>query len=188
LFLKEVVRLHGLPNDITFDREPQFVSNFWQQLLQTFSTFLNLSSAHHPQTNGQTERVNQILEQYLQCSLSYQQEGWVHLLPMAEFAYNNPLHGSIGVTSFFANYGLHPCFSISILSDSVSPSAEERARTLADIHSDLTFELHLASERHKEQANLHRSVSPTFEVGNFVWLLCQARLQKVASFSHYQKN
>ena len=171
LFLKEVVRLHGLPDDITSDRGPQFVSNFWRQLLQTFGTSLNLSSAHHPQTNGQTERVNQILEQYLRCSLSYQQEDWVHLLPMAEFAYNNSLHGSTGVTPFFANYGLHPRFSISILSDSVSPSAEERARTLADIHSDLTFELHLASERHKEQADLHRSASPTFEVGDFVWLL-----------------
>jgi transposase len=74
LFLKTVVRLHGLTNDITSDRGPQFVSKFWRHLLQTFSSIVNLSSAYHPQTDGQTERVNQILEQYLQCSLSYQQD------------------------------------------------------------------------------------------------------------------
>ena len=65
LFLKNVVRLHGFPKDVTFDRGPQFISHFWHQLVQTLGTSMNLSSAYHPQTDGQTERVNQILEQYL---------------------------------------------------------------------------------------------------------------------------
>ena len=171
LFFKNVVRLHGLPNDITSDRGPQFVSNFWRRLLQTFGCTVNLSSAYHPQTDGQTERVNQILEQYLRCSLSYQQDNWVDLLPLAEFAYNNSLHASTGVTPFFANYGLHPRFNISLPSDSVNPSAEDRARLLEDVHRDLSLELTLAGERYKEQADRHRLDAPQFEVGDFVWLL-----------------
>ena len=59
-----------------------------------------------PQIDGQTERFNQILEQYLRCSLSYQQDDWVDLLPLAEFTYNNSLHASTRVTPFFANYDL----------------------------------------------------------------------------------
>jgi hypothetical protein len=171
LFLKNVVRLHGVPDDVTSDRGPQFVSRFWRRLLQTLGTSVNLSSSHHPQTDGQTERVNQILEQYLQCSLSYQQDDWVDLLPLAEFTYNNTLHGSTGVTPFFANYGFHPRFSISIPGNSVNPSAEGRARILADIHRDLSLELIHARDRYKAQADRHRSATPAFAIGDQVWLL-----------------
>ena len=122
LFLTNVVRLHGLPEDVTSDRGPQFISHFWRRLLQTFGTSVNLSSAHHPQTDGQTERVNQILEQYLRCTVSYQQEDWVDFLAMAEFAYNNSIHASTRVSPFFANYGFHPRFNISIPAISVNPS------------------------------------------------------------------
>ena len=171
LFLKNVVRLHGVPDDVTSDRGPQFVSRFWRRLLQTLGTAVNLSSSHHPQTDGQTERVNQILEQYLRCSLSYQQDDWVDLLPLAEFTYNNTLHGSTGVTPFFANYGFHPRFSISIPGNSVNPSAEGRARILADIHRDLSLELIHARDRYKAQADRHRSATPAFAIGDQVWLL-----------------
>jgi hypothetical protein len=160
LFFKNVVRLHGLPNDITYDRRPQFVSKFWWRLLQTFSCRVNLSSAYHPQTDGQTERVNQILEQYLRCSLSYQQDDWVDLLPLAEFAYNNSLHASTGVTPFFANYGLHPRFNISLPTNSVNHSAKDRARLLEDVHRDLSLELTFTGERYKLQVDLLRSDSP----------------------------
>ena len=65
LLLNNVVRLHGLPDDVISDRGPQFVSHFWKRLLQTLGIAVNFSSAYHPQTDGQTERVNQILDQYL---------------------------------------------------------------------------------------------------------------------------
>ena len=132
---------------------------------------MNLSSSYHPQTDGQTEQVNQILEQYLRCSLSYQQDDWIDLLPLAEFTYNNTIHGSTGVTPFFGNNGFHPCFSISIPGNSISPSAEARARTLADIHQDLSLELILAGDRYKAQADRHFSATPAFAVGDQVWLL-----------------
>ena len=139
--------------------------------MQTFGCTRNLSSAYHPQTDGQMEGVNQILEQYLRCSLSYQQDNWVDLLPLAEFAYNNSLHASTGVTPFFANYGLHSRFNILLPSDSINPSAEDRARLLEDVHRDLSLELTLVGERYKEQADRHRLDAPQFEVGDFVWLL-----------------
>ena len=145
LFLKNVVRLHGLPEDITSDRGSQFISHFWRRLLQTFGTSVNLSSTYHPQTDGQTERVNQILEQYLRCTVSYQQEDWVDFLAMAEFAYNNSIHASTKVSPFFANYGFHPRFNISIPATSVNPSAETHARALHYVRCDISLELCVAS-------------------------------------------
>jgi hypothetical protein len=171
LFLKNVVRLHGLPEDITSDRGSQFISHFWRRLLQTFGTSVNLSSAYHPQTDGQTERVNQILEQYLRCTVSYQQEDWVDFLAMAEFSYNNSVHASTKVSPFFANYGFHPRFSISIPATSVNPSAETRARALHDVHRDLSLELRAAGDHYKDQADRHRLAAPTFAIGDMVWLL-----------------
>lgn len=171
LFLTHIVRLHGLPEDVISDRGPQFVSHFWRRLLEILGTATKLSTAHHPQTDGQTERVNQVLEQYLRCVISYQQDDWLTFLPMAEFAYNNSRHTSTSVTPFFANYGFHPRFSFSIPTTSVNPSAEERARRLKDLHQDLSLELSLACARHKDQADRRRSPTPNFVVGDLVWLL-----------------
>jgi hypothetical protein len=69
---------------------------------------INLSTAYHPQTDGQTERLNQILEQYLCCTVNYQQDDWTDLLPLAEFPYKNTLHSSTNQTPFFSNYDHHP--------------------------------------------------------------------------------
>ena len=79
----------------------------------------------------------------------------------------------MGVTPFFANYGLHLRFNISLPSDSVNPTAEDRARLLEDVHRDLSWELTLAGERYKEQADRLCSDAPRFAVGDFVWLLCR---------------
>ena len=171
LILENVVRLHGLPDDIVSDRGPPFISRFWKRLFQILGTTTKLSTAFHPQTDGQTERVNQVLEQYLRCVVSYQQDDWTTLLPLAEFAYNNTLHSSIGTSPFFANFGFHPRFSISLPSGSVNPSAEERARRLKDIHQDLTLELVNAQDRQKSTANNLRVPAPNFQVGDMVWLL-----------------
>ena len=101
LFFKNVVLLHGLLDDITSDRGPQFVSNFWWHLLQTFGCTINLSSGYNLPTDGQMKRVNQILEQYLRCSLNYQQDDWVGLLSLTEFAYNNSFACIYGSYSIF---------------------------------------------------------------------------------------
>jgi hypothetical protein len=103
--------------------------------------------------------------------VSYQQEDWVDFLAMAEFAYNNSIHASTKVSPFFANYGFHPRFSVSIPATSVNPSAETRARALHDVHRDLSLELRVANDHYKDQADRHRLDAPTFAVGDMVWLL-----------------
>jgi hypothetical protein len=74
LFLDNIYRIHGLPNDIVSNRGTQFTSNFWRGLFQLFEVKINLFTSYHPQTDGQIERVNQILEQYLCCTVNYQQD------------------------------------------------------------------------------------------------------------------
>ncbi|KAH7460174.1 Transposon Tf2-6 polyprotein [Fusarium oxysporum f. sp. matthiolae] len=88
-YLKEVWKLHGLPHTIISDRGPQFVAEFWKKLTQQLSINSLLSTAYHPETDGQTERLNAILEQYLRAYVSYLQDDWSRWLPLAEFAANS---------------------------------------------------------------------------------------------------
>jgi len=85
-FVKEIWGLHGLPESIVSDRDTRFTSKFWTSLMQLLQVKLNLSTAFHPVSDGQTERVNQTLEQYLRSYGTYQQDDWVSLLPFAEHA------------------------------------------------------------------------------------------------------
>ncbi|XP_054826969.1 uncharacterized protein LOC129324030 [Eublepharis macularius] len=94
LYLQHVFRLHGRPDHIISDRGVQFTSRFWRALHSLLGTQVHLSSAHHPQSDGQTERINATLEQYLRCYTNHQQDDWLALLPLAEFAYNNAVHSS----------------------------------------------------------------------------------------------
>ena len=89
IYMARIVSLHGVPKTIISDRGSQFVARFWEQLHASLGTQLIRSSAYHPQTDGQTERINQILEDMLRaCVLSYSKK-WDECLPLAEFSYNN---------------------------------------------------------------------------------------------------
>lgn len=114
-FLDNVVKHHGLPRTIVSDRGTTFTSMFWKEVLRQARIEPLYSTAYHPQTNGQTERTNQTLEQYLRANLNHLQDDWAALLPMAEFAYNNARHSSTGLTPFYANYGRHPRSDVAIL-------------------------------------------------------------------------
>jgi len=107
-FVKEIWRLHGLPESIVSDRDTRFMSKFWTSLMQLLQVKLNLSTAFHPESDGQTERVNQTLEQYLRSYCSYQQDDWVWLLPCAEHAYNTSMSESTKASPFEINYGFSP--------------------------------------------------------------------------------
>src|SRR4030095_1909010 len=99
---------HGLPFSITSDRDPKFTSHFWTALAEILSAKLHFSTAFHPQTDGQTERVIQVIQVFLRSFCSYEQDDWVELLPMAEYAYNSAVSSSTTVSPFYANYGYHP--------------------------------------------------------------------------------
>jgi len=108
IFLREIWRLHGLPSSVISDRDSRFQSKFWLEVMDALKVDVRLSTAFHPQTDGQTERVNQILEQYLRCYCSYQQDDWAELLPLAEHAYNSAVSESTKISPFEANYGFSP--------------------------------------------------------------------------------
>ncbi|PRP72842.1 retrotransposable element protein, partial [Planoprotostelium fungivorum] len=108
LYIDRVFRLHGIPEKIVSDRGTQFTAEFWTSFWKQMGTKHSMSTAYHPQSDGQTERVNSVLNQYLRVYCSYLQDDWVPLLATAEFAYNNSVHTSTGVTPFFANQRLHP--------------------------------------------------------------------------------
>ncbi|GJV58378.1 reverse transcriptase domain-containing protein, partial [Tanacetum coccineum] len=105
MYLKEVVTRHGIPVSIICDRDPRFASNFWKSLQNALGTNLDMSTAYHPQTDGQSERTIQTLEDMLRaCAIDFG-KGWVNHLPLVEFSYNNSYHASIKAAPFEALYG-----------------------------------------------------------------------------------
>ena len=88
-FIKEILRLHGLPLGIVSDSDTVFTSKLWSEVMRLLDISQDMSTAYHPQTDGQTERVNQVLEQYLRTYCAWDQKDWIELLPYAEFCYNN---------------------------------------------------------------------------------------------------
>uniref|UniRef100_A0A2N9IIP1 Integrase catalytic domain-containing protein n=1 Tax=Fagus sylvatica TaxID=28930 RepID=A0A2N9IIP1_FAGSY len=105
LFVDEIVRLHGAPVSILSDRDPRFTSRFWPRLHQAMGTRLSFSTAFHPQSDGQTERTIQTLEDMLRACVLNFQGSWEEHLPLIEFAYNNSFHASIGMAPYEALYG-----------------------------------------------------------------------------------
>lgn len=172
IFIQHVFSKHGLPADIVSDRGSLFVSKFWTSLCKALDIRSNLSTAYHPETDGQTERVNQTLEQYLRMFVNYQQDDWTPQLPIAEFTYNNTPHSTTGVSPFFANKGYHPRLTIS-LDDIPAHEAHEVARDLKSLHSYLRNEIAVANEAYQKFANTHRADTPDWPEGTLVWLDCR---------------
>ncbi|POM77301.1 DNA/RNA polymerase [Phytophthora palmivora] len=108
LFLDSVLRYHGLPETIVSDRDPRFTGAFWDTLFQLVGTKLTMSTADHPQTDGQTERVNRVLEDTLRSICAEASRPWSDQLPMVEVALNNAVHPSTGFTPFYLNGLRHP--------------------------------------------------------------------------------
>nr|GFB00918.1 putative reverse transcriptase domain-containing protein [Tanacetum cinerariifolium] len=105
IYLREVVTRHGIPVSIISDRDPRFASNFWRSLKNALGTRLDMSTAYHPETDGQSERTIQTLEDMLRaCAIDFG-KGWVNHLPLVEFSYNNSYHASIKAAPFEALYG-----------------------------------------------------------------------------------
>ena len=107
VFVNNIVRLHGIPKSIISDRDPRFVSAFWKELFTNIDTNLRFSTANHPQTDGQTERTNRTLEQYLRLYAKHRPNQWTKYISFAEIAYNNAIHSSTGVSPFYLVYQLH---------------------------------------------------------------------------------
>jgi len=108
IFFEQDMCKRGVPDNIVTDRGTQFQSQSCTRVCSDLSTGLRLSTAFHPQRNAQTECPSWPMEQYLRAFYNYEQDNWVQLLPLAEFTYNDMLHGSMWMTPFWANYHCHP--------------------------------------------------------------------------------
>jgi transposase InsO family protein len=170
MFIREVIRLHGLPDSITSDRGSLFTSEHWHRVLNLLGVDPHFTTAYHPQANGLVERTNQSLEGYLRGYVAYQQDDWPDLLAMAEFAHNSAPNASSGHSPFYAAYGFHPRFTLGVAASQDVPGAERRVDTLKRIWADVQAELTLAAEDIKRYADRDRLPTP-FKVGDLVWLM-----------------
>ena len=179
LYYGNVWRHRGLPSAATSDRGTQFVSDFWQRLTKRLGIESRLSTAYHPETDGQTENANAVMEQYLRAFVSHFQDDWVKWLPGAEFAVNNNISESTGVTPFFANYGYHPRMGLEPPEPLTITSqrqrlqiegADEFANHMEEIQQLLKEEILKAQATQERKANMHRTPAPDYKVGDLVYI------------------
>jgi hypothetical protein len=170
LFVLHVFSKHGVPSHVTSDRGSEFVSHFFRSLGEVLNMKLHFTSGYHPEGDGQTERTNQTLEQYLRCYVSYQQDNWSNLLPLAEFAYNNAPSATTGVSPFFANKGYHPNVTVHPERDVTSQRARQFAVDLDELHAELRTQIAAAQARYQASADRHRLPAPSIHVGDKVFV------------------
>lgn len=176
-FLNNIVKLHGLPLVIVSDRDKIFTSAFWKELFRVWGTELHMSTAYHPQIDGQTERVNQCLEMYLRCVVHDFPTKWALWLPQAEFWYNTTYHSSLGCTPYKALYGHDPIVSQLVGHRS---SCNTDAQTWLREHTQHTAALkeHLAKAQCKYKHFADKKMSErVFAVGQMVYLRLQPYAQ-----------
>jgi hypothetical protein len=175
VFVDSIIKLHGMPHSITSDRDVIFTSNFWKLLFQSLGTKLQFTTAYHPQTDGQSERVNQCLEMFLRCMVQDNPKQWRRWLPLAEFWYNSTFHTTLGCSPFKALYGHDPDLGALPAVDQSSPVAgilTDRA------HQIETLKTHLLSAQNRMKFYADRKRSEhSFQVGDKVLLKLQPYAQ-----------
>ena len=173
IYFRAVFRHHGLPSDLVSDRDPKFTSEFWKALHKRLGTKLNMSTASHAQTDGQTERANRTLEQMLRAYVSPYHDDWDEHLVSAEFAYNDAVNASTGYTPFYLNSGRHPRTPLAMFCTPVTDQGSEAVKEYAArLRLDLSHareSLQAAQVRMAKYADLKRR-DRMFQVGDKVWL------------------
>jgi len=171
LFLHQVWKLHGLPKCVISDRGPQFVARFTKELYRLLGIKLASSTAWHPQTDGQTERVNQELDQYLRLFVNERQDDWYDLLPMAEFQHNNHVHSATQQPPFLLDTGRLPRMgfeprqnpsgleTVNEFTERMKTAIEEAKSTIRKAQDDM-----------KKYYDRQRTLAPVFKPGDKVFL------------------
>jgi transposase InsO family protein len=169
-FLHHVWKLHGLPCNVISDHGPQFVAEFTREIYRLLDVKMCTSTAYHPQTDGQMERVNQELEQFLPVFVNERQDNWYDLLLMAEFQYNNHRHSAMLSTPFLLDTGRDPRMGF----EPHPQSRLEAANKFVDWMKSASEEAHSALAKAKDDMakyyNRHRTFAPEFLPGDKVFL------------------
>jgi transposase InsO family protein len=176
-FVDNIFKLHSLPQVIVSDRDPVFTSKLWQEMFKLVGTELAMSSSRHPQTDGQTERVNQCLETYLCCFVHAKPRQWRQWLPLAEYWYNTSYHTAIQMSPFEALYG-HSPRHFGVSAASACQSADLGAWLKERAVTQELLKQHLARARQimKVQADKHRS-DRQFAISDWVFLKVRPYVQ-----------
>jgi transposase InsO family protein len=171
LFLKEVWKHHGIPRVVVSDRGPQFIAAFTRELYKLLGIKLATSTTYHPQTDGQTERVNQVLESYLCIFTSRRQDDWDDFLPTGEFQYNNMVHSLTQQTPFMVDTGRHPRMGFEPQQQrSTLESVNEFAERMALGIEEAKVALTKAKDEYSMHYNCQREPALVFTPGDKVWL------------------
>ena len=201
LYWNFVGKLHGIPSVLISDRDVRFTSKFWRELWRVLGTDLRMGSGFHPESSGQIERFNQLLEQTLRCTVHQLGEGrnWVDMLPLIEFAINNTPNRTTGYSAFFLNYGFHPLHPLQLLHSVTDSYNESVVSFLTRLQGDFDRaqqQLRKARDQMQQQADQHRR-QMEFQVGDQVLLStknirfrnCPQKLQRrfVGPFQIIQK-
>ncbi|WJX52068.1 hypothetical protein P8452_38212 [Trifolium repens] len=170
LFIHMVCKLHGMPRSIVSDRDPIFTSRFWQKLFRLNGTKLRMSTAYHPQSDGQTEIVNKTLQQYLRCFVHDKPKLWGQFLPWAEWHYNTAVHTSTGFSPYQVVYGRPPPALVDYIPGSTAIQAVDAVLSDRDeVLRLLKAKLLKAQTVMKEYADQHRNPHQ-FKVGDFAFV------------------
>jgi len=170
IFAREVWKYHGLAADIMSDRDSRFTSETWKEFLRLSGIRPRMSTGFHPQTDGQTERLNQMIEAYLRAFVSKEQDDWVHLLPMAEFTNNNSTTTGNGMSPFYANYGFHPAAMDPASTEPLNPASQVYTHWMHAVRDESQKGLEDAQDRMRRYTDLARKEPPAYQVGNLVML------------------
>nr|CAH67116.1 H0502G05.7 [Oryza sativa] len=176
LFMKHIFKLHGLPLVIISDRDKVFTSQLWEHLFEGAGTKLHFSSAYHPQSDAQTERVNQCLEIYLRCFVHSVPTKWAAWLHLAEYWYNTSFHSSVQATPFEVLYGHSPSHFGIGSQDCAIPDLAQWLKERRLMQNLVQQHLHRAQQQMKHFADKKRSFR-SFEVGDWVYLKLQPYVQ-----------
>jgi len=170
LFRDNVWKLHGLPESIISDRGPQFAAGIIKELNRMLGIESKLLTAFHPQTDGQTERMNQELEQYLRMFIDHRQEQWPEWLGTAEFAYNNKAYLSTRITPFKANYRQDPRMGFEGRKKGKYEGAKKFIKKMKEIQEEAKAALGKTQEEMKKYADRKRGEVDKYKVGDLVML------------------
>lgn len=170
IYRDQIFRLHGIPRKFIHDRGPQFEAKFMKELYKLVGIEANSSTAFHPQTDGQTERINQEVEQYLRIFINHRQSDWVEWLSLAEFAYNNREHSSTKQSPFFVNYGRHPYTGTNPRRESTNESAKQFADRMQQVREETRLALEEAAALMKRYYDQRRGPSQEYKPGDKVML------------------
>ena len=178
-FMRTVYNEVGCPKAWISDRDSRFTSKYWKTLAAKTGMKLKMSTAYHPQTDGQTERANQTLEQYLRVFVNYEQNDWVHILPLAQIAYNSSVHETTGLSPHFMRFGkeldlYHGQYEHVGISDQGENVAEQWKHLVEDAKLEIEWQNH----KRKEYYDKKRQESPTLKKGDKVYILTRKLLSK----------